>query len=435
MDQSTLAGGLLIGTFVVLMLLKVPVAFSLLFASIASAVANGTGMSALVNNMLRGVDSLSLLSIPFFIIAGEIMGAGGISNRLIDLANLLVGWMPGGLAMVNCIDSMFFGGISGSAVADVSSLGSVVIPMMVKQGYDEDFAVGLTVTSACQGVLIPPSHNMVIFALVAGGGVSIGKLFMGGLVPGVMLGLGLMACCFILTKKRNYPHGVSVPRGERARVLFRAVIPLITIVIIMGGVSTGLCTVTESAAFACVYAFIVTFFVIREIRISAMGRILKNSLKTLAIVMTLLATSKAFAYMMIELRIPEAITAGLLSLSHNRVVLLLLINALLLLLGCVMDMAPLILIMTPILMPVCVGQLGMDPIHFGVMLIFNLAIGLCTPPVGSALFVGCAIGKTPIERTARNMLPLYAVMVVALVLITFVPNFVMLVPNMLTAAK
>ena len=453
MTTTTLASIVLLGGFIVLMLLKVPVSFSLLISTICSAlifksqmiaalVASGnmSFVSALViqlqdvvTNMVKGVDSFSLLSIPFFILAGEIMGTGGISERLIAFANLLVGWLPGGLAIVNCVASMLFGGISGSAVADVSSLGTMLIPMMKKQGYDDDFAVGITVTSACQGVLIPPSHNMVIYALAVSGvaSVSIAELFMGGAVPGILLGLALSVECYILAKKRHYPVSDKVPKGQRLKVVIDGILPLGTIIIIIGGVTAGICTATEAAAIACVYAFIVAFFIIRDVKLSAMGGILKNSLKTLAIVLTLIASAKAFAGMMAMLRIPAAITNALISITNNKYLLLLIINVLLLALGCVMDMAPLILIMTPILAPICITQLGMDPVHFGAMLIFNLAVGLCTPPVGSALFVGCAIGKTPIERTAKDMLPLYAVMVAMLLLITYVPGISMLLPNIM----
>ncbi len=453
MDLTMLASVVLLGGFIVLMLLKVPVSFSLIISTVASAlifksqviaalVASGRydmisavviQLQDVVTNMVKGVDSFSLLSIPFFILAGEIMGTGGISERLIAFANLLVGWMPGGLAMVNCVASMFFGGISGSAVADVSSLGTMLIPMMKKQGYDDDFSVGITVTSACQGVLIPPSHNMVIYALAVSGvaSVSIAQLFMGGMIPGILLGVALMVMCYFLAKRRNYPVSERVPKGQKMKVVLDGLLPLGTMIIILGGVTFGICTATEAAAIACVYAFIVSFFIIRDVKLSAMGKILRNSLKTLAIVLTLIAAAKAFAGMMAMLRIPTAITNALIGITSNKFVLLLIINVLLLALGCVMDMAPLILIMTPILAPVCITQLGMHPVHFGVMLIFNLAIGLCTPPVGSALFVGCAIGKTKIEKTSVNMLPLYAVMVVMLLLITYVPAISMTVPLMM----
>lgn len=427
--MTTLAGIILIGGFALLMLLRVPVSFAMLLSTLASALVMDTNLSVMIRQMMDGANNFSLLSIPFFIVMGEFMGAGGISEKIVSLANLVVGRFRGGLAYVNVLDSMFFGGISGSAVADVSSLGSMVIPMMKKQGYDEDFAVGLTVTTACQGVLIPPSHNMVIYALAAGG-VSIGTLFIAGLLPGILLGCGMLVMCLLMSRRYNFPKGVGVPRGERLKVLLDGILPMMTLVIIMVGTGAGVFTATESSAIACVYTMLLSIVVFRTVKLADIPGIIRNSLKTLAIVMTLLATAKAFAYMMTELRIPAAISAALLSITDNRAILMLIINALLLVLGCFMDMAPLITIMTPILLPV-VTPLGVDPVHFGVVMIFNLAVGLCTPPVGSALFVGCAIGKTPIERTAKNMMPLYLVMIVVLLLVTYVPDTALLLPRMM----
>ena len=430
--MEILAGIVLIGGFAALMCFKVPVSFAMLLSTLGSAAIMGTKFSVMVRQMVDGANNFSLLSIPFFIVMGEFMGAGGISEKIVDLANLAVGRFRGGLSYVNVLDSMFFGGISGSAVADVSSLGSMVIPMMKKQGYDEDFAVGLTVCTACQGVLIPPSHNMVIYALAAGGGVSIGTLFMAGMLPGILLGVGMMIMCFFMAKRYNFPKGEGVPKGEGIKILLRGILPMMTLVIIMVGTGAGVFTATESSAIACVYTIILAMIVFRTVKIKDVPGILKASLKTLCVVMTLLATAKAFAYMMTELRIPDAITNALASVTDNRYVLLLIINILLLVLGCFMDMAPLITIMTPILLPVVTNPaIGVDPIHFGVMMIFNLAVGLCTPPVGSALFVGCAIGKTPIERTAKNMLPLYFVMVVVLMLVTYIPDIALILPKLM----
>lgn len=426
---QTLAGIVLIGGFALLLVCRIPISFAMLLATLGSAMITGTNFSVLVRQMVDGANSFSLLSIPFFIVMGEFMSAGGISEKIVNLANLAVGRFRGGLAYVNVLDSMFFGGISGSAVADVSSLGTIVIPMMVRQGYDEDFAVGLTVTTACQGVLIPPSHNMVIYALAAGG-VSIGTLFMAGLLPGIALGSGMILMCAAMARRYNFPTGTGVARGEAGRVLKEGILPMLTLVIIMVGTGAGVFTATEASAIACVYTMVLALAVFRTVRLRDVGMVIRNSLKTLAIVMTLLATAKAFAYMMTELRIPAAISAGLLSVTGNRTILLLIVNALLLLLGCFMDMAPLITIMTPILLPV-VTAVGVDPVHFGVIMIFNLAVGLCTPPVGSALFVGCAIGRTPIERTAKNMLPLYAVMVIVLLLVTYIPDISLLLPRLL----
>ena len=430
MSTTILAGIVLIGGFALLLLCKIPISFAMLTSTLGACLVTGTKFSVIIRQMMDGANNFSLLSIPFFIVMGEFMGVGGISEKIVNLANLAVGRFRGGLAYVNVLDSMFFGGISGSAVADVSSLGSMVIPMMIKQGYDEDFAVGLTVTTACQGVLIPPSHNMVIYALAAGGGVSIGTLFMAGMLPGIVLGSGMIIMCMLMAGRYNFPKGTGVAKGQGLHVLMQGILPMMTLVIIMVGTGAGVFTATEASAIACVYTIFLSMVVFRTVKIRDVGQIIKNSLKTLAIVMTLLATAKGFAYMMTELRIPTAISNTLLSISDNKYVLLLIINILLLLLGCFMDMAPLITIMTPILLPV-VQSVGVDPIHFGVIMIFNLAVGLCTPPVGSALFVGCAIAKTPIERTAKNMLPLYAVMVIVLMLVTYVPSIALILPRLL----
>ena len=432
MDTATLSAIVLIGGFFLLMMLRVPVTFAMLLSTVGSALISGVTLSTLVRQLMDGVNSFSLLAIPFFILMGEFMSAGGISEKIVDLANLLVGRFRGGLAYVNCLDSMFFGGISGSAVADVSSLGSVVIPMMKKQGYNEDFAVGLTVCTACQGVLIPPSHNMVIYALAAGGGVTIGSMFMAGVIPGIMLGLAMMVLCFFMAKRYNFPKCDPVPKGQRGKIILNAILPMMIIVIIMGGVASGIFTATESAAVACVYTFILTYFILRSARLRDIGKVMRNALKTLAIVMTLIGCAKAFAYMMTFLRIPAMLTDALIAISNNKYIILLIINALLLLLGCFMDMAPLIMIMTPILLPVVTSAaVGMSPVQFGIMLIFNLAIGLCTPPVGSALFVGCAVGKTPIERTSKNILPMFGTMVLVLMLVTFIPWFTMWLPGVI----
>jgi tripartite ATP-independent transporter DctM subunit len=421
---------LLLGLFVFFMIIRLPITFSLIFSSIITALYLKIPLMAVVQQMVQGVRSFSLLAIPFFIIAGEMMGQGGISRRLILFSNLLVGRIRGGLAQVNCLASMFFGGISGSAVADVSSIGTILIPMMKEKGYDDDFSVGITVTSACQGVIIPPSHNMIIYSLAAGG-VSVGRLFLGGFIPGVLLGVGLMIVSYIFAIKRNYPKERKYTLKEALQITKDAILGLFTAVIIIGGVISGVFTATESAAIAVVYAFIITFFVYREIPLKVFPRILYNSLKTLAMVMALIAAASAFGWLMAYLRIPAKATEALLMVTHNKILLLLLINLLLLLLGMIMDMAPLILITTPILYPVVVTALGMSPIHFGIMLILNLAIGLTTPPVGSALFVGCAVGRIRIEQVVKTMLPMWLVMIGVLMLITFVPEITLWIPDML----
>lgn len=490
MDSATLATIVLLGGFAVLIFLRIPVTFSLLISTIAAALIRDVKLTALVSQMIAGVNNFTLLAIPFFILMGEIMGAGGISDKIIDLANLIVGRFRGGLAYVNCLSSMFFGGISGSAVADVSSLGTVVVPMMKKQGYPAEFSVGLTVTTACQGVLIPPSHNMVIYTLAAGGlavgafrghDATVAAMFMAGVVPGILLGLALIIYSALMAGPLHFPRGIvigehdkvrwfkcvksdkkfgwtsnaldstgnsiagmnsgswgilhlpfcSMELGQCIKVIVHAILPMFTFIIILGGVTAGIFTATESAAIACVYTFIITYFVFRSAKLRDIGKVLKNCLKTLCVVMTLLACAKAFAFMMTDLRIPSKITTALISVSHNKIVLLLIINLLLLVLGCFMDMAPLIMIMTPILVPVVTSDvIEMSPVQFGVMLIFNLAVGLCTPPVGTALFLGCAIGKTSLERTSVKMLGMFTVMVIALLLITFVPAFSMWLPQL-----
>ena len=428
MSSTAIATTILMGGFFALLVLKIPITFALTAASIATAVYLNIPLMAIAQRMVQGVRSFSLLAIPFFILAGELMGKGGISRRLINFSNLLIGRMRGGLAQVNVLASMFFGGISGSAVADVSSIGTIMIPMMKKKGYDADYSVAVTVTSACQGVIIPPSHNMIIFSLAAGG-VSIGRLFLGGVIPGVTLGVALMITSYVIAVRRGYPKEAKYTLAEAVTITKEAALGLLTPVIIIGGVVSGVFTATESAAIACVYAFLVTFVVYREIPLSDFRKILYSCLKTLAMVMSLIAAASAFGWLMAFLRIPAMATEALLAISRNRVVLLLLINAMLLVLGSIMDMAPLILITTPILFPVVVNELGMHPVQFGVIMMLNLGIGLCTPPVGSALFVGTAVGRTSIESATKAMLPFYATMVVVLLLITFVPELVMYIPN------
>ncbi len=430
MMDTTIATTILLGGFLLLLILRIPITFSLATASIATALYLKIPLMAIVQQMVQGVKSFSLLAIPFFIIAGEMMGRGGIAEKIINLANVLVGRIRGGLGMVNVVDSMFFGGISGSAVADVASTGTIIIPLMNKKGYDNDFSVAITVTSATQGIIIPPSHNMIIYS-VAAGGVSVGRLFLGGYLPGILLGVSLGVIVYIISVKRNYPKERKYTLKEAVRILIDSFLGLLTAIIIMGGVISGIFTATESAAVAAVYAFIITFFVYRQIPLREFKGILYSTLKTLTMVMTLIASASAFSWLMAYLRIPAQATELLLSITDNKVLLLMFINVLLLFLGMIMDMAPLILIVTPILYPVVVGKLGMSPIHFGIMLMINLAIGLCTPPVGSALFVGCAIGKISIEKATKAMIPFYIAMIVVLALVTYIPQITMFLPNLI----
>ncbi|NLP00740.1 MAG: TRAP transporter large permease [Clostridiaceae bacterium] len=428
MPDLNLAIGILFGTFIFLLILRVPISISLIISSIATALYLKIPLLIISQRMVKGVESFSLLAIPFFIIAGEMMGSGGMSKRLIDLSNVFVGRIQGGLAQINVLTSMIFGGISGSAVADVSSEGTIIIPVMKQKGYDDDFSVAVTVATSCEGVIIPPSHNMIIYA-VAAGGVSVGRLFMAGIIPGILLGLATMILCFIIAKKRNYPKEEKISFIQGIKIIWKSLLGIGTIVIIMVGVLSGMFTATESAAIAALYAFIVTFFVYREIPLKAFKGILFNTLKTLSMVMSLIAAASAFGYLMAYLRVPAMATELLMSISQNKYVLLFLINVLLLILGCVMDMAPIIIICTPILMPV-ITAIGVSPIHFGIILMLNLSVGLCTPPVGSALFVGCAVGKISIEKVTKALLPFYAVMVLVTLLVTYIPDIAMFLPNL-----
>ncbi|WP_172370011.1 TRAP transporter large permease [Sporosarcina jiandibaonis] len=420
---------LLLGTFILLLLLRVPIALTLAASSLITGLYMNIDLAAIVQRMVGGVNSFSLIAIPFFILAGEIMNEGGISSRLINLANVMIGRIRGGLALVNVVTSTFFGGISGSALADVSSLGSVLIPMMKKSGYDADYAVSTTVASATQGVVIPPSHNMIIYSTAAGG-VSVGALFMGGVIPGLLLGAALLVLTYLMAVKRNYPKGDPIKKEEIPRIIREGLLGLFTAVIIMGGIISGIFTATESAAIGALYAFIITFFVYRDISIMRFKVILYRTFRTLSMVMFLIAASSGFGWLLALLKVPAMATDFILAVSPNDITTLLLINLILLLLGMVMDMAPLILITTPILLPIAVS-VGMDPVHFGVVLVLNLAIGLVTPPVGSVLFVGSAIGRLPIEKVARSMLPFYAVLIGVLLLITFIPSLVLWLPQFL----
>lgn len=386
-------------------------------------------LMTLIQNYSASINSFTLMAIPFFVLAGEIMGSGGISDRLLKTADACVGHIRGGLAHVNVLASMLFGSMSGSAVADVSSLGSIEVPMMVDGGYDREFSVAITVASSCQGVLIPPSHNMVMYSLAAGG-CSIGALFMGGAVPGITLGILFMIVCYFLAVKRNYPYGERKSWKERLEVIGKAIPALMTVIIILGGVLSGIFTATESAAIACVWAFVVSVFFYKELKIREMPRILLTCTKNLAMIYALIGSAGAFGFMMSYLRVPAMLTNALLGISDNYYVILIIINIMLLVLGCFMDMVPLILLCTPILLPV-VQSFGMSTTHFGVMMVYNLCVGLCTPPVGNALFVGCSVGKTTIEKVTKALLPLYATMVVGLVLVTFFPPIVEFLPKMM----
>ena len=427
--MNATATALLLISFFGMIILGFHISYSMMASAAATILYLGLSPTQIINTMVDSVGGFTFLAIPFFILSGDIMAHGGISDRLILLADALVGWMRGGLAMVNIVASIFFGGISGSATADTASLGAILIPMMHKQGYDKEFATAVTMTSSVQGMLIPPSHNMIIYAMAAGG-ISVSALFMAGIVPGVLLGAALMVFSYYLSVKRNYPKGTPFSFGNLFRALKKSVWGLGTVLIVVVGVVKGVFTATESAAIACVYALVISMVVYRELDGKELLKVVKSSIKTLSTVLILISASGPFGFCITYLKIPEMVVNGLLGLTDSRFLLLLLINAILLVLGTILGMASIIIIVTPILVPVLLN-IGMSPIQFGAILILNCGIGLITPPVGGVLFIGSGISGVPIERLFKNTLPLLAVMVIVLLLITYVPAITLALPGVL----
>lgn len=421
---------ILLGLFALFVVIGVPVAFAMGMAALAAFAFEGFPLLIPFQRIVSGATIFSLLAIPFFIFAGELMLHGGIAQRLVKFASALVGHLRGGLAMVNIFSSMLFGGISGSAIADISALGSLLIPVMKEKGYDGDYAVNVTVTSSIAGIVIPPSHNMIILAVAAGGSISISKLFLAGVVPGIIMCVCLAIAAYAIAIKRNYP---SEPFPGFKVVLLTAASALpgfITAVIIVGGVLSGVFTVTESGAFGAIYALLLTALVYRSLTWDKFKLAVTTSVRTTSMVMILIACAGAFGYMLALYQVPTLLSDFLLSISSNPIIILLLINIMLLMLGMIMDMAALILICTPIFMPIAV-QLGMDPHQFGIMLMMNLGLGLCTPPVGTCLFVGCAVGKVPIEEALKTIWPFYLAILAALLLVTYLPAISLTLPELL----
>ena len=421
---------LLLGSFAVLCAIGMPVAYALGMSAIVAAWYVDIPLEAIMLKISDGTDDFSLLAIPFFVLAGGIMAEGGMAIRLVNLARIFVGFIRGGLALVNIIASSFFGCISGSSVADTSAIGSVMIPQMVKAGFPRVFATNVTICGSVQALLIPPSHNAVIYSLAAGGTVSVAHLFLAGILPGLMFGLCLMGLVLWVSHKRGYPKGEPVQLKDVPKIFTDALWGLVTVLIIMGGILSGVFTPTESAAVACVYAFLVTFLVYRDYQWRELPRLVHRVVKTVSMVMMLIGFSVAFGYMMTLMQIPAKITYFFLSISENKYVFLFLVNILLLLLGTFMDLAPMLLICTPIFMPV-IATLGIDPVHFGMIMILNLGIGLITPPVGPTLFVGCAVGKVTMEQVSKELWPFYGAMCIALMLVTYVPAISLWLPGLM----
>jgi tripartite ATP-independent transporter DctM subunit len=420
---------LIFAVFILGVIAGVPVAFVLGIAALVGFIYEGINPAVAFQQMASGMSIFALLAIPFFVFAGELMLHGGIARRLVALASAAVGWMRGGLGMVDVSTSMLFGGISGSAVADTSATGVILIPAMKAKGYGVDYAVSLTVTSSIAGILIPPSHNMILYSLAAGGGISVTALFIAGIVPGLIMCGFLAIAAYVMAVRRGYPAEPWGGFRHLALKFIDALPGLFTAFIILGGVLSGIFTVTESAAFGTIWALLVTIVVYRNLTWENFKVAVAAAVRTSAVVFLLVGTATAFAYLLALYRLPDLLTEGMLAISSNPIVIMLMINLCLLLLGCVMDMAALILITTPIFLPVVVA-IGVDPVQFGMIMMMNLGLGLTTPPVGAVLFVGCAIGKIPIEQVMRTIWPFYGAILAALMLTTYWPAVSLTLPRL-----
>lgn len=419
---------ILVFTLGIMLAIGVPVAYAVGISAIVGAWYIDIPLEAVMIQLTNGVNKFSLLAIPFFILAGAIMAEGGIARRLVNFAYIFVGFIRGGLSLVNIVASTFFGAISGSSVADTASIGSVMIPEMDKKGYPRDFAAAVTASGSVQAILTPPSHNSVIYSLATGGTVSIAALFIAGILPGLLLSFTLMVMCVGFAHKRGYPKGERVPFRQALKIFLDTLWGLMTVVIIMGGILSGIFTATESAAIACLWAFFVTMFIYRDYKWSELPKLMYRTVKTVTIVMILIGFAAAFGAIMTYMQLPMRITEAFTSISDKKYVILMCINIMLLLIGTLMDMAPLILILTPVLLPVT-NALGIDPVHFGMIMLVNLGIGLITPPVGSVLFVASAVSKQKIEQVVKAMLPFYAVLFLVLLLVTYIPAISLFLPK------
>ncbi|MCC2604688.1 TRAP transporter large permease [Planctobacterium marinum] len=421
---------ILVAVFFALLFINVPISICIALATLLAMLFHIDFVPAtttIAQQMAGGIDSFALLAIPFFILSGLIMGQGGIARRLIECAMALIGSLPGGLALVNVMSCMMFGAISGSAVAATSAIGSFMIPEMKKHGYSENFSAAVTATSATTGMLIPPSNILIIYA-IASGGVSIAALFIAGYLPGILLGLALMTVCVIYAMRNNYPVAARLPLKIAMQKVLAALPSMLLIFIVIGGIIMGVFTATEAGAIAVLYALVLSVGIYREIDFKALPGILLKASETTAIVMLIIGASSAMSWLLSYAHIPQTISDFLLTLSDNPIMILLLINIILILVGAFIDMTPAVLIFTPIFLPVAM-ELGMSPIQFGIMMVLNLSIGLVSPPVGSVLFVSCAVAKTSIHRIIKPMLPLYLVMFLVLMLVTYVPAISEILPR------
>ncbi len=420
----------LVAVFLVLLVLGTPISVSIGISTLCTMLLSIDflpSVTTVAQRMATGLDSFALLAIPFFILSGQFMNRGGIARRLIEFAKVLVGWLPGGLAFVNILAAMLFGAISGSAVAAAAAIGGFMVPNMEKEGYDKAFSTAVNITSSTTGMIIPPSNILIVYSL-ASGGVSIAALFIAGYLPGILVGLMLMLVSGIIAWKNGYPTVPGISAKEGILKFFDAIPSLMLIVIVIGGIVAGFFTATEASAIAVLYTFILSVMVYREVSWKHIPDILLKSAMTTSIVMLLIGTSMAMSWIMSYENIPQSVSAFLLNLTQNRFLILMIINIILLFIGTFMDMTPAVLIFTPIFLPVVMNT-GMNPIHFGIMMVLNLSVGLCTPPVGSVLFVGCGIGNVSIENVIKPLIPLFMAMIIALLLVTYFPWISMILPR------
>ncbi len=420
----------LVLSFIVLVAVGVPIAYSIGTSGILTMLVSIDSIPAFTTYAMRmasGLDSFALLAIPFFIVAGNIMNTGGIAQRLIDLARVMVGPIPGGLAVVNIMANMLFGAISGSAVAAASAIGGIMTPQMKKAGYDPSFSAAVNISSATTGLSIPPSNVLIVYSL-ASGGVSISALFMAGYLPGILTGVALILVAAFISVRKKYPVEKLIPPIEALRVFWRAVPSLLLLVIVIGGIIAGYFTATEASAVAVIYSLLLAL-IYKAIQWKELPALLLKSTQTTAMVLLLVAACTGLSWIMSYENIPQTVSSGLLSISSNPIVILLIINFILLFVGIFMDMTPAVLIFTPIFLPIATQQLGMDPVHFGIMMVLNLCVGLCTPPVGSVLFVGCSVAKLRIDQVIRPLIPMFIAMIIVLMLVTFIPSISLIVPQ------
>lgn len=417
--------------FIFLLLLGVPISFAIGITTAALlllGIKTGPALTTLAHQMTTGIDSFALLAIPFFILSGELMNRGGVARRLVNFANCFLGRYRGGLAFVLILAAMLFGTISGSAVACAAAIGGFMIPIMKNEGYDLDFSTAMNITSSTTGLLIPPSNILIIYSL-ASGGVSIGALFLAGYLPGILVGLLLMVVAGSSAWKRGYSRATKISFRNSLFRFLDALPALFLIILVMGGIVAGTFTATEASAVAVLYTFLLCLFIYREIKWKELPRIFLDVATTTSIVMLLISTSMGMSWVLAYLNLPQKLAASLLTVSQNPVIILLLINLILIVVGIFMDMTPAVLIFTPIFLPVAL-KLGLSPIHFGIIMVLNLCLGLCTPPVGSVLFVGCAVSGTSISRVIKPLLPFFLAMVVGLLLVTFIPEISLFLPHL-----